>query len=1108
MKLSLRRFTLAAFMLILTSEGAWAQLSTAQMSGQVTDESGAVLPGVTVTATQTDTGATRTVVTGDDGVYVLPNLPTGPYRLEAMLQGFRTYVQTGIVLQVAAAPAINVALALGNVEETVTVAADAPLVDVKSAGIGTVIENERILELPLQGRQVTDLILLAGAAVQTGQPNTRSFQGGVNIAVAGGQGFGVAYLLDGAMHNDPATAAGLPLPFPDALQEFRLATSGLSAENGIRSGASVNAVTKSGTNRFHGNLFEFYRDKRFNATNRFAPVGPDGRRLDDGLHRNQFGGTLGGPIIENKLFFFGGYQRTQLRQQPNANVTYVPTPAMLAGDFTDFASAACNNGRAIALRAPFVNNRIDPALFSPAARTLARSLPSTTSPCGEIRFPFGGGENIQAQPVARVDFQRTANDSIFVRYMATTIDQDIPDFDNILSAMNPATIGMDNLSQAVVFGNTRVFGSNTVNSLRVGYNHTRALRLNRPAIGPEDLGIRDFYNYEPHRMAMNVIGGFTFGTNAGSSKSWSRTYQVTNDLTVVRGNHQIALGGTLAYWNTYIRNCTRCGGQFEFNGQVTGLGLADFLLGRVLWVEQAGAGGTDPEQHYVGLFATDAWRVTNRLTVNAGLRWEPFFGQEMGYTGEFGTPVWNWDNFRNGVQSRVFVNAPPGFLYAGDSGFPPGRSGMHDQWWNLSPRAGVAWDVSGDGRTALRASYALAYDFPSGDFQILQTSAAPFGNRVRVDLPPGGFDDPYSVIGGNPHPIATNRDTVYPPQGAFGVMAPDINSPRVQSWNVTLERQIGTNWGVTVSYLGNHSDRLWDLVPLNPAVFLGLGPCTLPNGVFNPVCSTTANTNDRRVISLENPGVGRQIGNLEVFDDYGVSTYRGLQFTARRLSANGLSVNGNYTWSYCFGDRMADGNHQFASGPTKPDDLTFDQGNCTQNKTHIANLTVGYQTPRFAGTLLRAVASDWRVSGIVTASSGPWLTVLTGRDIALNGQVGTANQMIGQRVNQISDDVYGPKTLEQYLNPAAFSQPAPGTFGNHVRASIAGPGQWVLNTALSRMVTFSGTHSVEFRLEAFNLLNHFNWGLPVTNFGQSTFGRITSQATDPRIMQFGVKYGF
>ena len=308
MKRSTYRFTLVALLLLTTCARSWAQLATAQMNGRVTDESGAVLPGVTITATQIDTGATRTVVTDASGAYALPNLPTGPYRLEAMLSGFRTYVQTGIVLQVAGAPVIAIVLALGNLEETVTVDAAAPLVDVKSAGIGTVVENERIVELPLQGRQVTDLILLAGAAVQTGQPNTRSFQGGVNIAVAGGQGFGVAYLLDGAMHNNPSTAAGLPLPFPDALQEFRLATSGLSADNGIHSGASVNAVTKSGTNRFHGNGFEFYRDRRFNATNAFAPIGPDGRRLDDGLHRNQFGGTLGGPIIPNRLFFFGGYQ--------------------------------------------------------------------------------------------------------------------------------------------------------------------------------------------------------------------------------------------------------------------------------------------------------------------------------------------------------------------------------------------------------------------------------------------------------------------------------------------------------------------------------------------------------------------------------------------------------------------------------------------------------------------------------------------------------------------------------------------------------------------------------------------------------------------------------
>src|SRR5215470_15297714 len=231
--------------LVLTTTSASAQLSTAQLSGRITDESGAVLPGVTVTATQTDTGLTRNVTTDASGTYVLPNLPTGPYRLEAMLQGFRTYSQTGIVLQVAASPAVNVVLAIGNVAENVSVEAAAP--------IGDVIDNERIVELPLQGRQVTDLIVLAGAAVQTGVVGTRNFPGGVTISVAGGLPIGVGYLLDGATHNSPQSNVNLPMPFPDALQEFRVQTSGLSAQNGMHAAASVNAVTKSGTNSFHGN---------------------------------------------------------------------------------------------------------------------------------------------------------------------------------------------------------------------------------------------------------------------------------------------------------------------------------------------------------------------------------------------------------------------------------------------------------------------------------------------------------------------------------------------------------------------------------------------------------------------------------------------------------------------------------------------------------------------------------------------------------------------------------------------------------------------------------------------------------------------------------------
>ena len=368
----------AAVVVLLAAAPGWAQ-ATAQLAGTVRDESGAVLPGVSVGMIQIDTGFTRSVVTEADGDYVMSNLPTGPYRLEISLQGFRTYVQTGIVLQVGATPTINAVLQVGNLEQTVSVEAAAPLVDIRSSGISEVVEQKRILELPLQGRNVTDLIVLAGAAVQS-VPNVKSMPGSVFTAVAGGLPFGVAYLLDGATHNNPYDNLNMPLPFPDALQEFRVATSGLSADNGVHSGGSVSAVTKSGTNSFHGALFEFLRDKRFNAKAVFAPLGPDGKKLDDGLRRNQFGGTIGGPIARNKLFFFGAYQGTLLDVTPADALTKVPTAAMLAGDFTAFASPACYRGRAVTLRPPFVNNQINPALYSPAAINIAKLLPATSDP--------------------------------------------------------------------------------------------------------------------------------------------------------------------------------------------------------------------------------------------------------------------------------------------------------------------------------------------------------------------------------------------------------------------------------------------------------------------------------------------------------------------------------------------------------------------------------------------------------------------------------------------------------------------------------------------------------------------------------------------------------
>jgi len=1089
----------------ITRSGS-AQLSTAQLSGRITDESGAVLPGVTVTATQTDTGLTRSVTTDASGTYVLPNLPTGPYRLEAMLQGFRTYSQTGIVLQVAASPAVNVVLAIGNVAENVSVEAAAPIVDVQSAGISDVIENERIVELPLQGRQVTDLIVLAGAAVQTGTVGTRNFQGGVTISVAGGLPTGVGYLLDGATHNSPQSNVNLPMPFPDALQEFRVQTSGLSAQNGMHAAASVNAVTKSGTNSVHGIGFEFLRDHRLNATSPFAAIGKDGKRQDDGLKRNQFGGTIGGPIARDKLFFFGGYQGTALRFRPSDQIAFVPTAAMKAGDFTAFASPACNNGRQVNLGGGFVGNRIDPALLSPAAMNLARRLPTATDPCGQITYSTTADSN-EGQGIGRVDYQMTQDHSVFGRYMATFIKKPPAYQGGSENVIKAADGGLDNLAHALTLGDTMVFGPTMVNAIRVAYNRTTVNRYNTPFFDPSDLGIK-LYPYVRGQMAIQVPGAWEIPAGATAAFFRNNFYQVADDVTLVRGQHQFGFGGNFAYWNGHYNSSSRAAGIWIFDGSASGLALADMLLGRVTSVEHGGPQDVPIHSNYLGFYGQDTWRATDRVTFNMGLRWEPYFGVSVDNNAVYN---FNIDNFRKGVKSKVFVNAPAGLLYPGDEGFPSGKTGLNKQWTNFSPRAGVAWDMNGDGRMALRASYALAYDFMSSDYHQINSSAPPFGNRSLIFDPPGRMDDPYADVGGDPHPIVTNRDVVYPAFGSFGTMNPDINSPRVQTWNVTFERQVGANWGAAASYIGTYSDRLWAQTPINPGIYLGVGPCTLKDGRTYPVCSTNANLNQRRVLYQENPKEAALIGTMDLNDDIGWQEYRGLKLSVQRRSTGGLSVNANYTLSRCMGTKTPNTFSQIASGYTNPDDPEFDKGYCDQDKRHLASVTLSAESPSLGGGALGMLASRWRASGIVTMQSGTSIDIISGRDNALNGQR-------NQRVNKVSDDVYAhPRTLTNYFNRAAFAQPDPGTYGNLMRQALRGPNYWNVDLAVSRQIGLASTRNLELRLEAFNLFNTFNWGMPGTeltaggwqaNLNAGTFGRITTQAGAPRIIQLGVKYAF
>src|SRR5437867_89493 len=395
----LTSWVLSFLVIVITTASAWAQ-ATAQISGSVRDQSGAVLPGVEITATQTDTGVSRMTITNETGLYLLSNLPLGPYRLQAALPGVKANVQTGILLQVNSSPLINIVLDVGQVSEAIEVQANAVTVEMRNLAVGQVIDNQRIIDLPLNGRDVTDLISLSGAAVVI--PAAARANKGISLhpepmfQVGGGLGYATNYTLDGAGFTNPSSGGPYPFPFPDALQEFKVDTSGASIDQGRASGMS--AVSKSGTNQLHGDLFEFLRNDLFSARPYFAKVGST-------LKRNQFGGVVGGAIKKDKLFFFAGYQETLLRQNNQDQETFLPTAAMLAGDFTTFASPACNGSRQITLRAPFVNNRIDPRLYSKPALALTGKLPKTPDPCGKIIF---GSPNLtnERMAVGKIDYQR------------------------------------------------------------------------------------------------------------------------------------------------------------------------------------------------------------------------------------------------------------------------------------------------------------------------------------------------------------------------------------------------------------------------------------------------------------------------------------------------------------------------------------------------------------------------------------------------------------------------------------------------------------------------------------------------------------------------------
>jgi len=1083
----------------LSCTAVWAQ-ATAQISGTVKDQSGAVLPGVEITATQTGTGISRTAVTNETGSFVLPSLPLGPYRVEAALPGFRTFVQTGIVLQVDSSTTINPVLEIGQVSETVEVQANAAQVETRSVGVSQVIETQRILELPLDGRQVENLITLSGAAVSSGTANTGGARavGGQFISVAGGIASGVEYQLDGANHMNYAAGSGNALPFPDALQEFNVRTSGLTADAGR--GAGVGAVTKSGTNQFHGDAFEFVRNDLFNAHEYFA-VGKST------LKRNQYGGTVGGPVLKDRLFFFAGYQYTTLRSDPKNVQAWIPTPQMLAGDWTTFASAGCNNNRAITLRAPFVNNRIDPARFSQAAVKIVGLLPKDIDQCGLYNY---GQRNIQNGPqlVLRMDHKLSNNHTLFGRYFAYSELNPTPysSGGNILLA---PVITDNRQAKSTTVGSTYVFGPRMINSFRASYNREMIHRAGNVWLknGICDFGVDVYCGYTPTHMNLNISGGNAFNlaqTSRPDDILFTEGYDVGNDVNLVLTGHQITIGGGFNRTRHQASTSSKSPPELTFNNQNTGSGLGDFMTGQLFTLQQNAPNAHNPYRWFVRTYVSDAWKATSRLTVSYGVRWEPFIPEQRPNHTAY---TFDLKRFEQGIKSSVYLNAPAGFQYYGDPGFPNGTAGVNKTWAQFSPRLGLAWDVTGDGKTSIRASYAYSYEVQPMQYTNNASSGSPLGGaRVTITSPTGGFESPWrDVPGGNPFPLNITPNFIFPAFSELQTQPVNMKMPRTETWNLSIQRELPRETVLSVSYLGSLITQLPEQAPLNAATYIPGGPCVLPDGrTYNP-CSTTATTDLRRRFSLLRYSDGKYMGLFSDLSPGSTQNYSGLITSIRTRPTKNTNINVNYTWSHCIGDPV---NGFTSAGGAKADqtfskafDRKYDHGNCVLDRRQIFNLTTVLATPQFSGTTLRMLATGWRLSTIYRHTSGSPLAITTGQDNALTGISGQRPNLVGNAYTDTSTP------LGFYLNRDAFALPATGTYGNLGNYSIVGPSTWDFDMALSRIFAIKESQSLEFRAEAFNVPNSFRPLNPNVTTTSSQFGQLRS-ARPPRIMQFALKYVF
>jgi len=1073
-----------------------AQFTTARLSGIVSDPSGAVVAGATVTVQDVGTGFSQTTNTTSVGQYLFPSLPVGTYQITVSMTGYHQYVQKGIVLSVGEAVTQDVQLKVGVVSEQMVVTANSSMVTTDSATVGQLIDEKEIKELPLNGRYVQELVFLApGTTNVTSNYCAANCEGGVfpseqYAKVNGGGANGVNYLLDGVDANDTYINTNVPFPNPDALQEFNLVTGNMSAAYGNAIGGVVNVVTKSGADQIHGDLFEFIQNSALDASDYFSQgqVNP--------LKQNQFGGSIGGPIVKDKLFYFGSYQGTRFRTAQNGQIATVPNATERTGDFSD-------------LGGPTVT-------VSPIATYILNHIPFPNGPNDQLTFNGGPDAQNTDEYLAKVDYNfRKHHLSVHYFQMNYTDPVFVPPAKNILELRGDAEdLKLKNVSVVDMYS----ISNSLLLSSYFGYNAVDGTTLSSAPFSMADAGVLMAVPANRgggNAPVLNVsIGGDIYlpGTPYGV---WNRNDQSLREIvTWMKGKHELQFGGEVERIRLPMGNQYQESGVFNFDGSVTGNPLADFEQGTVASFTQGGGLYLDFTGYRESLFVQDDWKATPRLLLSAGLRWDPFFP----YTDSEGRVAC----FVPGAQSQRFPNAPLGMLFGGshhDPGCP--ASSIYNNPKNFAPRLGFAYRVTENGTTSIRGGMGYYYEAPNTvafEDVVGVPPFAPIINLSYVSLADpygsGGVANPFPGEFGptNPGPSAT-----FPSSGISFAQIFDrhFRLPMVLAWNLTVEQGFGKDWLLRAAYVGNNGHHLSGtgdqengLLQLNPAIYIPGSTNGVPN-------STLANESQRLVY----PNYG-SIGSINSGID---SNYNAAQITLTRRMTHGLSFLTNFTWSKELNDFAPIGGSPYLTNSCYCGRY-FDYGPSDDDLSKTFKFNGEYMIPRVSlPKAVDRVVNGWELSGTVSWQTGSPFSIFSGNDNSLSGMFGDrADLAPGYSVQQavLGSGRSHAAEVAEWFNTSAFQQNATGTFGDTGKNILRGPRFFQADLAAIKNAKLSDRLGLEFRAEFFNAFNNVNFGKPDGNLADlgGTYGEITGLAggsssntygtAQPRIIQFGIKLAF